>query len=257
MMASSFGKDIAMSRQPNLLVRIGRWFRGEPQASDDDTLTLRPPSDDNRIFAQPVRHSFLRPWARQDAAIAGLQSGFTALNELMTSVRHNLDKQSQRQDQLLACLSHLPEALQAIPESHRVQSETLQAIEEQIKHQATQQAVLADIRQRVNAAGIEQRKVTDALREQLEELHQHNVMVADRMRDIGSTMYEISRTSAANTEVLRQLRDTIDTRTTVLEQTMHRQELRTSRMFIVVVSLAMATFLAAFIIGILVLHKVH
>src|SRR5947199_6191044 len=85
------------------------------------------------------RSTFLRPWAKRDNAIGQLQDGFNALTGLMGAVKDSLDKQNQRQDELVRVLGQLPETLRSIPETGAAQTETLKAIAEQIKYQNAQQ----------------------------------------------------------------------------------------------------------------------
>ena len=56
------------------------------------------------------RSTFLRPWAKRDAAIEQLQSGVGALADLMTGIKDNLERTAKRQDELVQYLSHLPGA---------------------------------------------------------------------------------------------------------------------------------------------------
>ena len=64
-----------------------------------------------------TRSTFLRPWAKRDNAINQLQEGFSALTGLMGAVKESLDKQNQRQDDLVKALSNLPDVLRSIPET--------------------------------------------------------------------------------------------------------------------------------------------
>src|SRR5256885_15596195 len=96
--------------------RISHWFKPSGQESgtlplEDERATLSD-SDADRAQTIPVT-TFLKPWAKRDAALSQLQEGFNSLTNLMSSVKENLDRQSQRQDELLRILHHLPEALRA------------------------------------------------------------------------------------------------------------------------------------------------
>src|SRR5437667_211048 len=84
-----------------------------------------------RVVGEPRSHStaldtrttFLRPWAKRDAAIHQLQEGFVTLTDLMGAIRDNLEKQNSRQDELLGALSQLPQVLQTLPENSCVHTE--------------------------------------------------------------------------------------------------------------------------------------
>ena len=71
----------------------------------------------------------------------------------MTAIKDNLNDQGRRQDELLGYLSHLPQAIQSIPESNRLQGETLRAIHARLEQQNDQQQTLADILNKIERLG--------------------------------------------------------------------------------------------------------
>src|SRR4051812_19127276 len=84
-----------MNEQTTLLTRIGKWFRKD-QASNGDTDLARSDRETHQLI-EP-RPTFLRPWAKRDAAITHLQEGFNTLTDLRGAIRDTLDKQNRRQD---------------------------------------------------------------------------------------------------------------------------------------------------------------
>ena len=70
-----------------------------------------------------TRSSFFAPGRSAHAAIQQLQDGFHALTDLMGGIRDNLDRQDRRQAELMQYLSSLPQVLEQLPESSRVQGE--------------------------------------------------------------------------------------------------------------------------------------
>jgi hypothetical protein len=148
--------------QQKFMSRLGNWFRKSPMSQDEppmngedggppmlsgggedpqDDQDQQPEQNDVAIEAEP-RMTFLRPWAKRDNAMDNLQRGIGALSDLLASLRDNMEKQSQRQDELLSHLAGLPDALRAIPESTRVQSDAFIAIQGQIERQTEQQSKL-------------------------------------------------------------------------------------------------------------------
>ena len=146
-----------MSDQQTLLERLGNLFRRNGRDGD------LPLSDTTHALEH--RSTFLRPWAKRDAAINNLQEGFTTLTDLMSTIRQGLEQQSKRQDELLAYLSHLPEALRTLPETSRVHGETLRAIHQQLEQQNIQQDKLTEILDRVSNNSSDQRKTLDEVRD--------------------------------------------------------------------------------------------
>src|SRR5688572_4051642 len=111
-----------MTEQSTLLSRIGRWFKREDASNGEmghgeQTLGERPASPNTAL---DTRTTFLRPWAKRDAAIQHLQEGFTTLTDLMGAIRDSLEKQNQRQDELMGALTSLPQVLNSLPENNRM-----------------------------------------------------------------------------------------------------------------------------------------
>src|SRR4051812_8581187 len=181
----SGGNDPANQQTQGLLSRIGNWFRrsGNGIGSGDVHIIDRPHGvnggDPNTSIE--ARSSFLRPWARRDAAINQLQEGFTTLTDLMSSVRDHLDHQSKRQDELLGYLSHLPEALQQLPEANRMNGEALKAIHQQLANQNGNQEKLAEILEKLNTKGLEDREVLEEVRERVETMRKTDEAIADNL----------------------------------------------------------------------------
>jgi hypothetical protein len=69
-----------------------RTAQGEPAAEGEHTVE--------------VPTTFLRPWAKRDAAIQHLQEGFVTLTDLMGAIRDNLERQNRKQDAIVAVLRH-------------------------------------------------------------------------------------------------------------------------------------------------------
>src|SRR5581483_4029500 len=151
-----------MNEQSTLFSRIGGWFRKSNSPHNGD-LPLSDPGNATPVVVH--RSSFLRPWAKRDAAIAQLQEGFTTLTDLMSGIRSNLEKQNERQAELMQYLSSLPQVLEQLPESNRVQGETLKAIHQQLASQNAQQSKLAEILDRVAETGGQQRELIEDLAE--------------------------------------------------------------------------------------------
>src|SRR5688500_17051641 len=170
-----------MTEQTTLLSRIGRWFKREGE-NGEQSLHERPASP---TTALDTRTTFLRPWAKRDAAIQNLQAGLNTLTDLMGAIRDNLEKQNERQAELMGALAQLPQVLQTLPEHNRMQSETLQAISKQIEGQSAQHERLGDILNKIGTNTGEQRQMVDALRERVEDLHKSDTTIADYLNNVG------------------------------------------------------------------------
>ena len=237
-----------------LLSRIGRWFRKDLPENGDPTSTLvgQPGHPSNAI---ETRTTFLRPWAKRDASIQRLEEGFTTLTDLMGSIRDNLDHQNRRQDELLKALQQLPQVLNTIPESTRVQTETLQAIHKQIEGQSAQQEKLGEILNKIGTTTGEQREVVDELRDRVEEIHKTDTTIADYLNNVGNSMKDVSSNSKMTGDVLAQMRDNLDARDGQIERVLHRQGTRFTTMLAIAIFLSIAALVAVSIIGYLMINR--
>ncbi|MGB7158533.1 MAG: hypothetical protein WBD40_10740 [Tepidisphaeraceae bacterium] len=241
------------SDQTTFLSRIGKWFKKDAASGDNGNLPLEGEVHGHAGTGMGTglepRSTFLRPWAKRDAAINNLQQGFDTLTDLMGSIRDNLEKQNDRQDQLVRTLSELPQTLQMLPESSRVQSETLKAIHQQIEFQNGQQQKLADILGRISDADAQQRSTLDALTGRVESLNDQDQRMADNLTSVGSAMQSVSKTSEQSAAVLSQMRDNLNTRDGELERILHRQGNRFTTMLAVAIFLSIAALVAVGVIG--------
>lgn len=227
--------------------KIGNWFKRGPRPANGDLLD--PDHGSTSLSHGESRGSILRPWAKRDQAIANLQEGFGTLTDLMTAIKDNLGDQGKRQDELLKYLAHLPQALQSIPESNRLQGETLRAIHARLEHQNDQQNLIAEILNKVSDANTEQRQTVDEVRERVESIAEQDSKIADNLSSVGAAMQTVSRNSQASAQVLEQLRDNINNRDGQLERIMHKQATRFTTMLAVAIFLSIAALGAVAVIG--------
>jgi len=236
------------------LSRIGGWFRRN-HAGDEQRL-LNNEDGHPPVLTGPVgggpnepRSTFLRPWAKRDAAIDQLQNGIAALSDLMNSIRENLERQSLRQDELLQHLSHLPQALQTLPESTRMQGETLKAIHEQIAKQTGQQSKLGDILERISQADTHQARTLDVIQERVDSMTGHDQAISSNLHTLGAALHAVSENSQASAHVLEQLRDSATKRDGELERVIRRQNTRFTTLLAIAIVLSICALVAVSVFG--------
>jgi chromosome segregation ATPase len=239
-----------MSDQHTILSRIGSWFK-RPHRLDHD-LPLNENGNNGLVETRSV---FFRPWARNEQRIQALQDGFHTLTDLMSAVRDNLSAQTQRQDELLKYLSHLPQALQSSAETNRVQNETLKAIYQQMESGNEQQQQLTTFLDKLTETSTGQRETLDAMRERIESVAEQDKLISDTLHGVGSALQTVSKTSHTSTEVLRQMRDNIDSRDGQLERILQRQNTRFTTMLAIAIFLSVAALVAVSLFGYLLLNK--
>lgn len=244
-----------MTDKPNFVSRIGQWFRGLRPSDDRLPLESQPAEPAGEHASSERRLSFWRPFARRDAAIASLQQGFGTLTELMSTIRDNLERQGRRQDELLAHLATLPELLETLPESQRLQAEAIRAIEQQLQQQIAQQERLGEILERMSDSGDQQRQHVEALSSRVESMSQQEQAVADNLRDVGSAMQSMGRSAESSAAVLQQLQQGISARNSEIEQTLQRQNSRVTILLIVASAVSLAALIAVIVVGSLLLTR--
>lgn len=253
------------------LSRIGGWFRKGQRGNDRGFVGISEPvqielplnGEDGQPYetvlsgqtllstagqAEP-RSTFLRPWAKRDAAIENLQDGLGALAELMSGIRDSLERTSGRQDELLQYLSHLPQALQQLPESSRLQSETLKAINQRMERQSDEQSKLADILDRISRADTTHGRTLDALHERVEVMSEHDQAITQNLQEVGAAMKTLGRNSDASAEVLEQMKDNLAARDGELERILNRQGNRFTTLLAVAIFLALSALVGVSAIG--------
>ncbi len=256
-----------MSEQ-SLLSRIGNWFKaghaadrngGPPEfiVNNEDgspaDFTGEPSLSDGHGGIEP-RSTFLRPWAKRDAAIENLQGGLNAIGDLMTGIRDHLEQQSKRQDELLGYLSHLPAALEQLPESNRVHGETLKAIHEQMKSQHDQQGKLGEILERISQSDGQSIRALDSLQEHVDQLRRHDEAVSENLSHVGEAMEGLGKNTATSAQVLQQLRDNAANRDGEIERILQQQTSRFTTLLVVATLLLVSALVAVGGLGYLFLQ---
>ena len=264
---------MAVSEQPTILSRIGNWFK---RSSRTDEAGM--PRDNDNGHAADVfdpglrgdggpggsmlpsggpepRSTFLRPWAKRDAAIEQLQSGVGALADLMTGIKDNLERTAKRQDELVQYLSHLPGALQQLPESARVQGEALKAIQLRMERQSEEQGRLAEVLERISMADQTHGRTLDALQERVDTLNEHDKAIAENLNGVGAAMKSLSQHTENSAMVLKQMREDTSSRGGELERILHRQGNRFTTMLAVAIVLSISALAAVGVVGYLLLNQ--
>ena len=237
--------------ETTLLSRIGKWFKKDASNGNAPHDVVGEP---RTTALTDTRTTFLRPWAKRDAAIQHLQEGFNTLTDLMGAIRDNLEKQNQRQDELMNALQSLPAVLETLPENNRMQGETLKAIHQQIQSQSASQERLGEILNKIGTTTGEQKQMVDALRGRVEDLHKADTSIAEYLNNVGSSLKDVSQNSASTTQVLSQMRDNIDARDGQLERVLHKQGTRFTTMLATAIFLSIAALVAVCVMGYLMLN---
>jgi methyl-accepting chemotaxis protein len=236
-----------MSEQtPGMLARIVSWF-GRSKNNGEATTT--------DLVRGDARPSLFNPSAKRDQAIANLQQGFNTLTDLMSTIKDNLNDQGRRQDELLTYLSHLPKAIEGIPETNRLQVESLKAISARLEQQNTQQNLIGEILGKLADNDQQQKQAMDDVAARVENVAEQNKTISENLSSVGSAMQTVSKNSAASAEVLEQVRDNIEKRDGQLERLLHKQAMRFTSLLYVAIFLSIAALVAVVILMVQLMNK--
>lgn len=257
--------------QQKFMSRFGNWFRknqppqDEPPVNGDDgngpMLSGDGDNGDGENHDEnnntettggldlETRNTIFRPWAKRDNAIENLQRGLGALSDLLVSLRDNMERQSQRQEELLGHLSTLPDALRAIPEASRAQSEALSSIHQSIERQTTQQSKLGDVLDRLSTADTQQGRTLEALQQTVGALGENEQAISQNMQSLGISLESMSNNTQSSAQVLEQLRDNTARRDGELERVIKRQNTRFTTMLTIAIVLSVGALTAVSTFG--------
>jgi chromosome segregation ATPase len=261
--------------QQKFMARFGNWFRKNQSPNDeppsnsngddgngpmlsggggDDDHDDHDDRDRNENITSgglelETRNTLFRPWAKRDNAIENLQRGIGALSDLLVSLRDNMERQSQRQEELLNQFAGLPDVLRSIPESNRLQNEALGAIQVSIERQTTQQSKLGEVLERLSAADTQQARTLDALQQTVVTMNDRDQAISVNLQSLGIAMESMSDNSQASAKVLEQLRDNTARRDGELERVIKRQNTRFTTMLTIAIVLSVAALSAVSTFG--------
>jgi hypothetical protein len=231
-----------MSESQGFFGRVSRWFRQRFGAQEDLPLLYGETETSTAIARRPL---FGFPWQRKEEDLTVLQTGLASMTALMTSLRQYLDQQNARHDELLTYLSQLSQALQAIPDAGRMQSETLRVLHQQIAYQNAQHKQLSETLRKVSESSGTQREVVELLRDRVEILYKNDQQIADTIGGMGGAITLVSQQSQTNTMVLERVRDNLVTRDGDLEKAIRREQQKTRVTLYIVGASALAALIIA------------
>jgi chromosome segregation ATPase len=236
-----------MSEQTGLLSRITSLF-GRRSRVDVDLNRDRLPLDpaDLQAAQQLIepRGSIFRPFHKRDVALQSLSESFVSLTRLMSAIREGLERQQDRQDELIRLLGSLPAVIEAIPESNRAQAEAMRGIYQQLAAQNNAQSTLGEVLNRIVDGNGEQRKLIDALHDQLDGLRQTDASISDNLASVGNAMQTLGSNSHTSAQVLQQVQDGLRQRDEAMQAAIERQNQRFNFILWLSVVLAITTVLS-------------
>lgn len=222
----------------SILASVRSWF-GRP--SEDTALV--------RAADESKSRGLFRPFQR-----AAAEDAQTPITDLLVALRESMERQSQRHEELMIYLSHLPKAMELIPENSKLQSEALAAIRQHLENQGTQARQMSTILDKVGQATIDQRRILDAVRQRLDMLAENDQKVAEHFSSFAAAMSTSNDTTRLAGEVLRSMESNIRQRDEALERILQVHQRRHTWMLAAAIVLAAAALVAS-AVGLLVVSR--
>lgn len=189
--------------------------------------------------------ALFRPFVRRgEPGTAGGES-LSAITDVLVSMRESIERQGQRHEELMQYLSHLPKAMEMIPENSRLQSEALAAIRQHLENQGSQARQMGTILEKVGQAAVDQRRILDAVRQRLDALGEHDQKVAEHFNNFANALTTSSDTTKLAGQVLESLETNIRQRDEMLERIIRKHQGRHTVLLAMAVVLSAAALLAA------------
>ena len=210
-----------MSEETGIFDRLSRWFKRQFRTEEDLPLLY----GQTETSLLPSRRGIF-PWTRAGGNIDLIESRLSAVTALMVALRSAIDQQSQRHDELLTYLSQVSHALQTIPDTARVQSETLRVLHQQIAYQNAQHKQLSEVLRKLGDSDGEQHTIIEGLRERVEILYTTDQSIRETIGGMDTTVRQVSLNSNTSTLVLERLRDNLVNHETDLDKSLRRQNRR-------------------------------
>lgn len=226
----------------SLLASLRSWFS---RPADDLPLAsrLEGPSSGGGSGSGASRAGLFKPFQRGGSSASQADS-LAPLTDVLVSVREAVERQSQRHEELMTYLSHLPKAMELIPENSKLQSEALAAIRQHLENQGTQAKQMATILDKVGQATVDQRRILDSVRQRLDMLAENDQKVAEHFSTFSTALVSSADTTKVAGELLRSLEANIRTRDEALERILTIHQTRHTWMLAAAIAMATAALVA-------------
>lgn len=233
-----FTKDLLP--MSSLLARLSSFLLGgQPSQSSSDLPLL------NDVPTSSSKPSFFRPFTRRDTSSAASSSDVSALSDQLVAIREAIDRQGQRHEDLMTYLSHLPKAMESMPENARLQAEALAAIKQHLENQGTMARQISTIMDKVGQASVDQRRILDSVRMRLDMLAETDQKVAEHFNSFATALSTSTDTTRLTGELLTSLETNIRQRDEALERIIHTHQTRHTLLLAAAIILSAAALIAS------------
>ena len=192
------------------------------------------------------------PEQRREVTVNQLKQGYGEVVDTMSAIRTHLDDQRSRQDRMEQMLSGLPEALRAMPEAARTQTQLVKAIGAHLESQTNATGQLTEAIHGLGQTSRKQDETLEGIRGHLVDESETKRELNTSVLSLNAAMEGVEASNLAAREAMAAAREEAQRREERLVQ-MHNKGQRTNTIVLV---LAGFLFVAAVVVVVLFLAGV-
>jgi hypothetical protein len=228
-------------------------FRPTAPEVIDYELDKRADAANGESDSNPDVIRFISPGAGPEPGAYRLQQSYDALLTTVQELRATLDGQVQRQEQLLAQLTTLPHAVEALPQTSQLQAQMLETVSQRLAIHAQQQREVTEKISALIAAGKPPIDLLKGIREQMETSTEIDRQLVEAFNRFSMMMDRLQLTNRHAVECLSQVRDCYAHATVQVQDWIDKSRVRNTWMINSAFVMALVSMLALVIL--LVYHK--
>lgn len=136
-----------------------------------------------------------------------IQQSYDSLVDTVRQLREALDGQTRRQEELLSKLATLPQAVEALPQTSKMQNDMLKMINERLGMHAEQQRKVSEVVNSLGDSKKEQGEALQAIKEQIETGNEIDRQLVDSFNRFSMMIDRLHIANNHAVEALQQVRD--------------------------------------------------
>lgn len=145
-------------------------------------------------------------------SMAELQQGYDEVMGLVRKVGDHLDTQSQRTEKLLSLMERMPQALDALPEINRQNSQLLQALNEHLSQSKKRETTLNDTLRSLGESSSQQTEVLGLLQRQLDSSTRSAEQMTETLSSFSEALTNLAATNNRSTDILARIVESAEQR---------------------------------------------
>ncbi len=196
---------------------------------------------------------FIAPGGPPEPGSYKLQQSYDALLNTVQDLRSALDGQVQRQEQLLSQLSTLPHAVEALPQTSRLQAQMLETVSQRLAIHVQQHKQITEAITALVASGKPPADLLRAVKEQIETATEIDRQLVEAFNRFSMMIDRLQFANRHAVECLSQVRDTYASATVQVQDWIEKSRTRNTWMINSAFVMALVSLLTLLVL--LVYHK--